>query len=284
MGQANHFLITILVGLDAVEDGAGKRETFHTSWNPRSVEASVQRSRHYAIKSALAWAVDNLDMYLRLCNRLPKLYGKEESLAIANTKHSVYNKFKCIIEHHPSLPVNESAYVDLLICWRNTMVHFDADNQLMHGSRQYFRNVQSDDPVERVYHLDINKMIEHFEHSECPNFKEVATLISMTIRFVENLDRILLGEIDQRVFLEEQLALILRLNAASKNAFHRANASPEKRKKQIKQLLLANGVSENFYNEEGEQFIAEVSELSVKEFLARAKIHMEGNPERSYPI
>ena len=86
MGQANHFLITIMVGLDAVEDGAKKRESFHTTWNPQNARASASRSRHYAIKSALAWAVDNLDMYLRLCNRIPRLYSDSESLEIAQTK------------------------------------------------------------------------------------------------------------------------------------------------------------------------------------------------------
>ena len=73
MGQANHFLITIMIGLDAVEDGAQKRESFNANWNPKDVTASVVRSKHYAIKSSLAWAVDNLDMYLRLCNREPRL-------------------------------------------------------------------------------------------------------------------------------------------------------------------------------------------------------------------
>ena len=60
MGQANHFLITIMIGLDAVEDGAEKRESFKTTWNPRNRTNSVVRSKAYAIKSALAWTVDNL--------------------------------------------------------------------------------------------------------------------------------------------------------------------------------------------------------------------------------
>ena len=74
VGQANHFLITIIIGLDAVEDGAQKKESFNTTWNPRNVKASVGRSRHYAIKSALAWIVDNQDFTMIL--RVLKLQGR----------------------------------------------------------------------------------------------------------------------------------------------------------------------------------------------------------------
>lgn len=74
MVQANHFLITIMVGLDVVEDGAVKREDFHAVWNPQNTISSVKRNKQYALKSALSWAVDNLDMYLRLANRLHILY------------------------------------------------------------------------------------------------------------------------------------------------------------------------------------------------------------------
>lgn len=49
MGQANHFLITIMIGLDAVDGGAQKREEFKTSWNPQNVSASVRRSKQYSI-------------------------------------------------------------------------------------------------------------------------------------------------------------------------------------------------------------------------------------------
>ena len=38
LGQANHFLITILVGLNGVRSGATQiDEEFRTSWNARSV-------------------------------------------------------------------------------------------------------------------------------------------------------------------------------------------------------------------------------------------------------
>lgn len=268
MGQANHFLITIMIGLDAVEDGAEKRESFNTIWNPENRTNSVVRSKKYAIKSALAWTVDNLDMYLRLCNREPRLYHDGESIEIAKTKHSVYNKFDCVIRNHPELAVSKFAYVDLLICWRNNSVHFDAENKLMTESIDYFRNIPEDDVVANTYHLDVNRMLERFNSGDCPTFKEAATLISMTIHFVEELDGILLRDIDQYRFLETSLFKILK-NGKETNVFSFRNTTPEKRKKKFKQLFVAVGISEDFYNEDGERFLDEIVHLKQDEFISK---------------
>lgn len=279
MGQANHFLITIMIGLDAVEDGAQKRETFNTTWNPQNTEASVSRSRHYAIKSALAWTVDNLDMYLRLCNRIPRLYSNDESLEIAKTRHSVYKKFRCVIGNHPELTVNQFAYVDLLICWRNNSVHFDAENQLLPDSINYFKNVPVDDVVTNIYHLDVARMIERFNRGECPAFKEVTTLISMTIHFVEELDKLLLENIQQYEFLEVTLMQLLKSNVNKPSVFNCKNTTPEKRKKKLKQLFVTVGISEEFYDKNGERFLDEVIELTEDEFKEQVKKHSKTKSE-----
>ena len=270
MGQANHFLITIMIGLDAVEDGAEKRESFNTTWNPKSRKNSVVRSKQYAIKSALAWAVDNLDMYLRLCNRGPRLYNEEEGLKIAKTKHSVYNKFDCVIHNHPELTVSKFAYVDLLICWRNNSVHFDAENKLMPESISYFRNIPENDVVTNTYHLDICQMLNRFNRGECPTFKEAATLISMTIHFVEELDNILLHDVDQYRFLETYLLMLLDFKKKT-SVFSYRNTTHEKRKKKLKQFFVAEGISEDFYNEDGEKFLDEVVDLKKDEFISKAR-------------
>lgn len=268
MGHANHFLITIMIGLDAVEDGAEKHESFNTTWNPKNRKNSVARSKKYAIKSALAWTVDNLDMYLRLCNREPRLYNEEEGLKIAKTKHSVYNKFDCVIHNHPELAVSKFAYVDLLICWRNNSVHFDAENKLMTESISYFRNIPEDDVVTNTYHLDVGQMLDRFNRGECPTFKEAATLISMTIHFVEELDGILLHDIDQYRFLETYLFKLL--NSEKKTSvFSFRNTTQEKRKKKLKQFFVVEGISEDFYNEDGERFLDEIANLKEDEFISK---------------
>src|ERR1700721_2138620 len=65
LGQANHFLITLLVGLGAVGDGTAMLDQeFRTSWNPRDVRKSAERSRQFAFDLALVRAVDALDTFL----------------------------------------------------------------------------------------------------------------------------------------------------------------------------------------------------------------------------
>ena len=270
LGQANHFLITIMIGLDAVADGAQKREGFQATWNPQNLTASVVRSRHYAIKSALAWAVDSLDMYLRLCNRAPYLYREPERLEIAQTKHSVYKKVGVVLANHPEIPDSQSAYVDLLICWRNNLVHFDAENQVMDVSRRYFREMPPDDPVIRRYHLNVSDMLAHFRQSLCPTFKEIATLISMTIHFAESLDGILLREIDQYQFLRQHLWQLLQQNEKNAVVFSRRNTTPEIRQKRLRQLFATEGISPDFYNADGERFIRDTSLLTEALFRTQA--------------
>ena len=273
MGQANHFLITIMIGLDAVEDGAQKRESFKTTWNPQDIGASVSRSRHYAIKSASAWAVDNLDMYLRLCNRTPKLYDDSESLEIEKTRHSVYQKFRCVIGNHTELTADKFAYVDLLICWRNNSIHFDVENPLLPESLNYFRSIPDNDIVTNTYHLDITRMLDHFRQGEDPTFKEASTLISMTIHFVEELDKLLIQNIKQHQFLETVLLQLLKSNINKPRIFDYTNTTPEKRKKKLKQLFVTVGISEDFYDDEGERFLNEVVKLNEIEFIEQAKNH-----------
>lgn len=80
MGQANHFLVTTWIGLDAVATGdAQQRETFNACWNPHDINFSVKRSKEVLVNAALSWTVDNLDMYLRMSNQNPKLLSDDES-------------------------------------------------------------------------------------------------------------------------------------------------------------------------------------------------------------
>src|SRR4051812_20576999 len=65
LGQANHFLITLLVGLGAVRDGvATLDDEFRTSWSPHDVKRSAERSRQFALDLSLVRAIDALDTYM----------------------------------------------------------------------------------------------------------------------------------------------------------------------------------------------------------------------------
>lgn len=64
-GHDNHFLITVHVGLAAVQAGTAKLPPeMRVGWDPRDREASAERSRGFANKAALAWTIDTLEAYL----------------------------------------------------------------------------------------------------------------------------------------------------------------------------------------------------------------------------
>ena len=72
LGQANHLLITILIGIEGVRTGnAKKSDEFHATWNPKSIEESAQRSRRFARDAMLNHIVDSLGVYLSLLREPP---------------------------------------------------------------------------------------------------------------------------------------------------------------------------------------------------------------------
>lgn len=83
-GQANHFLVTCLVGLHTLENSDIIRAPvdLHAAWSPKDKASSISRSKHFVLQSFLGWAVDSLDTYLGLLNRRPQATSK-----IANSKH-----------------------------------------------------------------------------------------------------------------------------------------------------------------------------------------------------
>ena len=71
LGQANHLLVTALVGLDAIERGIVTRAPaeLHAVWSPKPAKASARRSRRLLRDMALVRSVAALDLYLRYSNR-----------------------------------------------------------------------------------------------------------------------------------------------------------------------------------------------------------------------
>src|ERR1035441_6764571 len=69
LGNANHLLVTILVGLDAVESGvvAAAPEHLHAAWNPKDARASAGRSPALVLGMVLVRAVDSLEAFICDC-------------------------------------------------------------------------------------------------------------------------------------------------------------------------------------------------------------------------
>lgn len=203
-GQANHFLITSLVGLDYLSKNDVKcPESFSTVWDPRDKANSIERSRGFLLGSFLASSVDALDSYFFLINRNPKLIpvelqtefdSKQNARSVFNKFVLVYNKYCDVVNIR-----NYGALVAMSIKWRNNLIHFNSSDSL----DAQFINVLNSDAVffeQQCSGLDVSLAIDHFLANKTPTFKEIASIISSTHRFIQELDHCLIADLDLKEF------------------------------------------------------------------------------------
>lgn len=251
LGQANHFLITILIGLEGVRN----RETtlgseFHTSWNPQNVGRSVERSRVFALDLALIRAVDALDTYMMRCRRRPcALAGQEFIAAMDGTGQKISMRLETFNSFLSPLPPHETAFLKLAIDWRNRRVHSLAKETLsqrefaqLHENEERFRTDFSG--------LEVTDLIKNYEQRIAPTFKEAAAIIRLTHNAVSHFDTQLLEALDVERYLMERLHILLvgpeeaQPTASPKQACQKIWGNPEKRRAKVVRTLRLIGVNE----------------------------------------
>ena len=207
LGQANHFLITILIGLQAVRDGkATPDEEFRTSWNPKSAKDSAERSRQFSLDLALVRAIDALDTYMMRANRKPfAISAPAFRSAMDGTGQSVSKRLSVFQAHAGPLTPEHAALISLGIAWRNRRVHSLSDNDITATERECLKSKHSE--LQRDYAgLSINDMLKNFDAAEPPHFKEAAAVIRAVHNAVGSFDSELLRHIDLEIYLAGLLA------------------------------------------------------------------------------
>lgn len=226
LGQANHFLITILVGLDYIKrNDTDLPNEFRTSWNPKDKIRSVLRSREYALNSSLAWAVDCLDAYFSKINQSPFLIEDNElKMNIDGCRRSVYEKYNIFSNYIISDKSNTKdfilykSFVDLAIQWRNNTTHYNAENVLLKESENFFKTY-SDAIKEEFCGLKIDETLERFKKGLSPTFKEVTSLIRAIHKYIELLDSFLLNKLDIEKYAYGLLKKFFTENVNEKNLY-----------------------------------------------------------------
>lgn len=237
-GQANHFLITALVGIDAIQSGmiTKKPTGFSTTWEPKDPKKSANRSRIFILKSFLAWAVESLEMYMTELNRKPKLLESDRFTELfSKAGQSIYKKTIFIadeIEVDPML----IGLMEVLITWRNYTFHYDIDNEIRDSSLQYLVN-NSEELKNRFSGLDILLLKQTWESKGDFTFKETAALIKATQDFVSAIDEFALKQLNMEKYLTDFLNKYFKSVSSSRVRF--TSFTEEKQKKYI-QVLLQN--------------------------------------------
>lgn len=259
-GQANHLLITALVGIDGIQTGiiTEKPESFSTSWNPKNKKRSADRTRIFVLKSFLGWAAESLEMYMTELNRKPKLLESEKFTSLfSKAGQSLYKKTTLIADEIKVDPVL-IGLMEVLITWRNYTFHYDIDNEIRKESMNCLIS-NSENVKERFSGLDIFKLKDTWESGSDFTFKETASLIKATQDFVNEIDRYVLANLDTDRFIIESVLKHIKGSSTSKQRY--LSFDKVKRTKYLR-VLIQNivGVSET-----DDQLIADIMKELVKQ-------------------
>ncbi|SFP02913.1 hypothetical protein [Prevotella sp. tf2-5] len=254
IGQANHFLITILVGLDEVSKGNAKKSaTLDAKWDPKDVKVSASRSRTYALNSSLAWIVDNFDSYVQNCKRKPSFIENNElRRALDSADRRVNEKFEVLYNRYKATGDLKlyGALIALGIQWRNVTTHSGGDN-VLDNEYEGILQENKDWYTNNFCHLDVDKAQDSFNKRKNPSLKEVASIIKSVLRFVEIVDKELIKEIDVERYVKDLLDKHYPKESKERRLF--ANQTREHQLSKIKQLLLNSG----FVYEEGDGLLVD---------------------------
>jgi hypothetical protein len=278
LGQANHLLITILIGIEGVRTGnAKKSDEFHATWNPKSIEESAQRSRRFARDAMLNHIVDSLGVYLSLL-REPPFTAALPSLNSTNDRSLKprLDAFCSDLDLQNSLKL---ALVHLAIQWRNRRLHTGAINAI---ERKYFTVLRAakDDICEQFCGLDLEDLFHRFDESESPRFKEVASLVKGTLDFAQMADGVLVQRLDPNDVACHVIASVLRDRVAMnrRRAGQQWGNTPDDRRRRLKSILTTAGFSDKTVAKNcpglPDAFINNLASLSFREVADKFSIKL----------
>ncbi|MDH6199322.1 hypothetical protein M2272_005993 [Mycobacterium frederiksbergense] len=217
MGQNNHFLITILVGLDSVESGeATLSPEFSTSWDPVDVRRSARRSRDFATKALLAWAVDSLDAYRRQLSSPANVYLEIAEWNAMNAEEGLWHRLQYLAQVSGAQLGPEKELVQLLLVWRNKVVHTRSRDGVPAELKQRLLDDRS--RISTGYRgLDIRRAIEAASRGDAPSFKEITSLVTAAHNFVSGVDTAIARRTDIDACLRSALSEYLAVNPAERS-------------------------------------------------------------------
>ncbi|WP_168915240.1 hypothetical protein [Microcella flavibacter] len=275
-GQNNHFVITALVGLDAVRQGkADLGSEFSTSWSPKDVKQSSVRSREYVLVTSLAWITDLVDVYRKRIIEMRAVITEQDSIRI----NKLDSRGQKLTESamHLGIPGDSQDLLMVLfaIKWRNAIVHSDAERRLGASLRADLVKKQVD-IASSHRGLDVNRSIASYESGKPPTFKEVASFIAGAHSLIASIDSKAIEQMD----VQEHAESLLREHFSVKFANNRQifaqfwPGDPKKSHKRIGTLLVQLGFTEiDARASLAPEFVESVARLSASEARGRFEVH-----------
>lgn len=271
-GSVNHFLITILVGLDGVRRGEVQMSpAFSTSWAPQDVARSADRSGEFAIKALIAWLIDALDAYARELNRKPFLLQDEkvrgELDALPLSVRSRIDWLSELLALGGGVPYGLCV---VAITWRNLLVHSDAENEVPVEIQELL--VENAAAIRDQYQgLELTRTFASLERGQAPSLKEVTALVRAVHWFVGEADEEIRARLDLNLYFDEALRKYMSEDriARASNVWGKGR---EASLKTLRQIAMQAGLSPSDelsgLNDQVLEGVASLSEIEAREIYA----------------
>jgi hypothetical protein len=251
-GQNNHFLITVFVGLAAVENGTAELpDWMRVSWAPHDRASSAARSREFATKTLLGWIIDALNTYVCLLERPPIIANAAIIDGIAQVdanREGLAGRVRAVVEATGQAGSTEDVLVDVAIAWRNRLIHHITDKKLSKPLANA-ANARSMEFYDLYQGLKIEDLMRRVERTPAaaPTLKEITAIVRAARKLVERADGFLLQDLDLVPYLREVLRqyLVEDKDTNPKSVMIRASKvwgkSPDRRRSAITQIAFNRG-------------------------------------------
>jgi len=205
LGNANHLIITALVGLDAVERGVVREvpEDLRAAWSPKDAISSAKRSRRLILDMALIRAIDAVDVYLRDAVCKPAIVQSADFRRdLDSAGLSIFQKLQAVERNCANLDSLPLAIIFLMVAWRNRSAHSESDRDAPQHHLGVLRS-NAKELADRFRGLDADMLLGGYEAVRPTSFKEVASLINAAHHLVAELDSRLLASLDVERYLKD---------------------------------------------------------------------------------
>lgn len=273
-GQNNHFLITLLVGLDGIRnENIDISPEFSTSWSPKDRLISYHRSRQYALESSLVWITDLIDGYRKSVTKIPGLFSAEKTHSLNFNDSGRAEKLGVLTKELSQPMTAAELIVRAAFTWRNRVVHGGATSKVDSDIRSKLEE-KSNEIRENYRGLDISRFLESIESLSTPTFKETASTINAAHKVVETIDLSVVQSTDLDDYAGSVLECYFQTKIEENDLQVFSRFWPNNREKtrtRLRQLLLQNGMSpaESDSNELSDLWVDELLGLTAHEARSR---------------
>ncbi len=201
-GKSNQYINTALIALDHfsksdMENTLGDSVT----WDPINKKESVKISKIFIRKIYLTVITDMIDSYLKDVVKSNLYLFHDDFIKGFNGCRGVRDRVNFFCQEYYSIKRLLFSFVDLVISWRNKIAHLNSESSITKENRN---TLQMDKNYIYKYYsnMDIDLLLQNFDHNGNIKYKELISLNSASIEFLNEVDKEILKKFDLSQFLD----------------------------------------------------------------------------------